>query len=102
MRHTLMQLAATAILMTSLLASACGESVTEGDGTGIVRAIAPDQRAITLEHGDIPGLMTAMTMEFAVATPAQLTGVAIGETVAFHLVYAEGAYTLTELREQNP
>jgi Cu/Ag efflux protein CusF len=57
---------------------------------------------VTLEHGDIPGLMRAMTMEFAVAQPAQLAGVELGERVEFHLVYEGGAYTITELRELAP
>jgi Cu/Ag efflux protein CusF len=86
----------------ALLASACGGSATanEGDGIGVVRALGAGGKTITLEHGDLPGLMRAMTMEFAVAEPAQLAGVEVGETVAFHLVYEDGAYTITELREQ--
>jgi Cu/Ag efflux protein CusF len=72
------------------------------DSTGVVRAIAADPSTITLEHGDIRGLMQAMTMEFAVATPGELAGVEAGETVEFHLVYADGAYTASELREANP
>jgi Cu/Ag efflux protein CusF len=83
-----------------LALAACGGGQTnQGDGTGVVRAIAADRAAVTLEHGDIPGLMQAMTMDFAVAQPAQLAGVEVGETVEFHLVYEAGAYTITELRE---
>ena len=95
-------LAAAAALITCLFASACGGKPNEGDGTGIVRAIAADPATITLEHGDIPGLMQAMTMEFAVAEPAQLAGVEVGETVEFHLVVADGAYAITVLREATP
>jgi Cu/Ag efflux protein CusF len=96
------KLAATVALIVGLFASACGGKANEGDGTGIVRAIAADQATITLEHGDIPGLMRAMTMEFAVAEPAQLSGVAVGETVEFHLVYVDGTYSVTELRQATP
>jgi Cu/Ag efflux protein CusF len=92
---------ATLVLTLAVLA-ACGGKTNEGDGTGIVRAIAPDGARVTLEHGDIPGLMRAMTMEFAVARPTQLAGVELGETVEFHLVYEGGAYTITELREVAP
>ncbi len=102
MKRNLPKLAAAAALITCLFASACGGKANEGDGTGVVRAIAADQATITLEHGDIPGLMQAMTMEFAVAEPAQLAGLELGETVEFHLVYADGAYTVTELHEANP
>ena len=89
-------------LLSALLVAACGGKGNAGDGAGSVRAIAADQSTITLEHGDIPGLMKAMTMEYAVAKPEQLAGVAVGDTVEFHLVHAEGAYSVTELRETPP
>ncbi|MBM4382619.1 MAG: copper-binding protein [Deltaproteobacteria bacterium] len=98
MRITTLALA----LAGALLAACVGGAANEGDGTGVVRAIAPDGARVTLEHGDIPGLMQAMTMDFAVAQPAQLAGVEVGETVEFHLVYDGGAYTITELREVAP
>lgn len=82
------------------LALACGGDVESGEGTGVVRALAADGSTVTLEHGDIPGLMRAMTMEFAVAKPELLRGVEVGDGVDFHLVYAEGRYTITELREK--
>jgi Cu/Ag efflux protein CusF len=89
-----------ALALAALLAAACGgASTSEGDGTGVVRALGADGKTVTLEHGEIPGLMKAMTMEFAVAQPAQLAGVEVGELVEFHLVYEGGAYTITELRE---
>jgi Cu/Ag efflux protein CusF len=87
------------LAVLAALALACSGGVTEGDGTGVVQAIAAERGAVTLAHGEIPGLMKAMTMEFAVAKPEQLNGLEVGETVAFHLVYADGAYTITELRE---
>lgn len=67
-----------------------------------MRALPADGRKVTLEHGDIPGVMKAMTMEFAVARPELLAGVEVGETVAFRVVYEGGVYTLTELRETPP
>jgi Cu/Ag efflux protein CusF len=94
--------ACAALATTLLLALACGGSTNEGDGTGIVRALGAGGASVTLEHGDIPGLMRAMTMEFAVAKPEQLVGVEVGETVAFHLVHEGGAYTITQLREASP
>ena len=85
---------------SAALALACGGgNANEGDGTGRVRALGAGGSTVTLEHGDIPGLMRAMTMEFAVAKPELLAGVEVGDTVEFHLVHAGGAYTITELRE---
>ena len=93
----------SALALAALLASACGPAQPqEGAGTGIVREIGADRRTVTLEHGEIPGLMQAMTMEFALAEPAQLAGVELGESVHFRLVYEAGAYTITELREAKP
>lgn len=83
------------------LALACGGGgESQGEGTGRVRALGAGGSTVTLEHGDIPGLMRAMTMEFAVAKPEQLAGVEVGDVVEFHLVEAGGAYTITELREK--
>ena len=98
-----MHMTALALALAGALLTACGGgNANEGDGTGIVRAIGAGGTTVTLEHGDIPGLMQAMTMDFAVAQPAQLAGVEVGETVEFHLVYEGGAYTITELREVAP
>jgi Cu/Ag efflux protein CusF len=80
----------------------CARSGHEGDGVGVVRAIGPERRTITLEHGDIPGLMKGMTMEFDVASPELLNDVEVGETVAFHLVHENGAYTVTRVTERKP
>jgi Cu/Ag efflux protein CusF len=82
------------------LALACGGDAEQGEGTGVVRALGAGGATVTLEHGDIPGLMRAMTMEFAVAKPELLRGVEVGDSVDFHVVYAEGHHTITELREK--
>ena len=89
-----------ALAVGAALALACGGDANEGDGTGIVRALGAGGATVTLEHGDVPGLMRAMTMEFAVAKPELLAGVEVGDRVAFHLVHAGGTYTVTELREE--
>jgi Cu/Ag efflux protein CusF len=89
-----------ALAAGAALALACGGDAETGEGTGVVRALGADGSTVTLEHGDIPGLMRAMTMEFAVAKPELLGGVEVGDRVDFHLVYAEGRYTITELREK--
>jgi len=91
-----------ALLLAALIAVACSTRANEGDGTGVVRALGAGGATITLEHGDVPPLMTAMTMEFAVARPELLAGIEVGETVAFHLVHEGDTYTVTELRETSP
>ena len=61
---------------------ACGRGDTFEAG-GIVRAVRPEERQVTIEHGDIAGLMPAMTMSFDVADPQLLAGLAPGQYVEF-------------------
>jgi Cu/Ag efflux protein CusF len=52
---------------------------------GIVRVIAPEINRIFIDHGDIPGLMEAMTMAFEPENPTILNGLAPGDPVRFTL-----------------
>jgi Cu/Ag efflux protein CusF len=52
---------------------------------GIVRVIAPEINRIFIDHGDIPGLMEAMTMAFEPEHPNMLNGLAPGDPVRFLL-----------------
>jgi Cu/Ag efflux protein CusF len=52
---------------------------------GIVRVIAPEINRIFIDHGDIPGLMEAMTMAFEPEHPNMLNGLAPGDPVRFML-----------------
>jgi Cu/Ag efflux protein CusF len=52
---------------------------------GIVRVIAPEINRIFIDHGDIPGLMEAMTMAFEPEDPNILNGLAPGDQVRFTL-----------------
>jgi protein SCO1/2 len=74
------------------LASGCGaaEERAGWEAGGVVRGLDPEAGQIKIEHGDIEGLMPAMTMSFDVATPDLLEGIALGEYVEFHLVREEG------------
>jgi len=87
------------ILSAVLVAAhvACGGSATEGSGTGVVRGVDAAHATVTLEHGDIPGVMKAMTMTFEVTDRELLEGVDVGEEVDFHVRYADGKYTVTEI-----
>jgi Cu/Ag efflux protein CusF len=69
-----------------------------GRGEGVVRKVHHDGR-IVIEHGDIPGVMKAMTMEFEVET-GLLEGIEPGDRVAFRVAHEGGRYRVTELAEQ--
>lgn len=98
--------AATALLLALGLAAfsltaACGGETDAGRGRGVVTAVAAAEGKVTIDHGDIPGVMKAMTMEFQ-ADPALLAGIEAGSQVEFRVVYENGAYRLTELRPAAP
>jgi Cu/Ag efflux protein CusF len=52
---------------------------------GIVQVVAPEINRIFIEHGDIPGLMEAMSMAFEPEDPKMLNGLAPGDQVRFTL-----------------
>ena len=52
---------------------------------GIVQVVAPEINRIFIEHGDIPGLMEAMSMAFEPQDPKLLNGLAPGDQVHFTL-----------------
>ena len=55
------------------------------EGRGVVVAILVERRQIVLDHEDIPGFMSAMTMGFSVADLAWLEGVEVGQRVRFEV-----------------
>jgi Cu/Ag efflux protein CusF len=83
-----------------LAAVACGGSAKQGDGEGVVRAVDPVAHRVTLEHGDVPGLMKPMTMDYDVADAALLDGLASGDAVRFTLREDGGRYTVVAIEEK--
>jgi Cu(I)/Ag(I) efflux system protein CusF len=82
-----------------LIAIACGaRDVAEGEA--IVRAVDVAANRITVDHGDLPGMMKAMRMDFDVADPALLTGLAPGDEIKIEVRHADGRYTLTKIEKQ--
>jgi protein SCO1/2 len=47
---------------------------------------SPERQMITVKHGDIPGLMPAMTMSYMVADPKQLQQLGPGDKISAELV----------------
>lgn len=52
---------------------------------GVIRALLPDVGVVVVTHEEIPGLMTAMTMGFRVASPGIQEGLSVGDAVRFTL-----------------
>src|SRR5262249_39048951 len=72
------------------------------DIRGKVVAIAPDKRAVTLDHEAIPGLMSAMKMAFPVESPRVLDGLAADDLVQGKVKVTPDSQTVTELRKMAP
>lgn len=88
-------------LVAGLAFSACGgEAEDAKPAKGVVLGIDKENAKITLDHGDIPGLMDAMTMTYSVSDAELLEGVNKGDTVAFRLRYADETYTVTAISTQ--
>jgi Cu/Ag efflux protein CusF len=85
----LLGLAATAALPAAAQSAAqppAAATAAPADGVGVVRAVNPKARTITLDHEAIPSLgWPAMTMTFKVADAALLQGVSPGARVRFQL-----------------
>jgi Cu/Ag efflux protein CusF len=60
---------------------------TEGSWSaqGIVQVVAPEINRIFIDHGEIPGLMEAMTMAFEPEDPKLFQGLSPGDRVRFTL-----------------
>ena len=72
-----------------------------GEATGIVRGINPSAQTITLDHGNIPGVMAAMTMAYKVGDPAMLQSVKLNANVQFTLTKTSGGeYEITSIKAQ--
>ncbi len=95
--------AALALVLTlGLAAAGCGGDSRTGQGQGVVREVQAQEGRVVLQHGDIPGVMKAMTMGFEVVDPAQLEGLAPGDPVDFRVEYADGRYRVTEITPRSP
>jgi protein SCO1/2 len=97
------------VLPAPLLVVGCGGG---GEGTsrsggeklydvrGKVVAVDAAKPAVTLDHEDIPGLMRAMQMEFALEDPKLLEGIKVGDQVQGRLKKGESGYVLTRLEKR--
>ena len=57
----------------------------------------PDKKLITVKHGDIPGLMPAMTMTYQVADPHQIEKLQAGDKISADLVVSEDTGRLEKI-----
>jgi protein SCO1/2 len=70
------------------------------DVKGTVTALDRGKKTVTLDHEDIPGLMKAMKMDFAVEEATLLDSVAVGDAVTGKLKADGGKYVVTTLAKR--
>jgi protein SCO1/2 len=78
---------------------ACGRANVH-EGRGVVREVDREARQIVLEHDEIPGFMSAMTMSFDVADPALLERAEPGQHVEFEIEADARGYRIVSLRAE--
>jgi protein SCO1 len=64
---------------------------------GEVISVDEGKKLITVKHGDIPGLMPAMTMTYQVAEPKQIESLQPGDKIAADLVVSESRGRLEKI-----
>lgn len=69
----------------------------EYPAAGKITKINSTLGSVELDHDDIPGLMAAMRMEFYLADKAMLSGIAVGDSVNFTILYKDGTETITKI-----
>jgi Cu/Ag efflux protein CusF len=62
-----------------------------------VIAVDAPKNLITVKHGDIPGLMPAMTMQYMVADPKQIENLQPGDKITADLVVSDNKGELEKI-----
>lgn len=86
-----------ALLLVLVLAAGC-DDVRRFSARGIVEDVKLDQGQVLIDHGDIPGLMPAMTMNFDVPDRELLAQLVPGQEISFTLVKTRRAFEIVDVR----
>ena len=93
-------------ILVSLLLAACSRPAPKVTPVsqiypvrGTVVSVAPEQKHLRLAHEDIPGFMEAMTMEFDVATSAEIAALLPGDIITGKLEVTETHTTLLAIQK---
>ena len=86
-------------LVTRAMVSAANQ-VEHFDAEGTIVSVNPGKRLMTIDHGDIKGLMSPMTMAFPVQLPALFTEIAPGDRVRFTLERSPQGLAIIVLTKQ--
>src|ERR1051325_5189298 len=89
------------VLLSCLLSVGCAQPAPKNAYTlqGQILAIDAPHNSLTIKHGDIKGLMPAMTMPYTVRDEKLLSGVAAGDLIDATLVVESNDAYLTTIRK---
>jgi protein SCO1 len=92
------QLLAIVVVICAGLAAGC-QSAPEKHYSiqGEVISADPAKKLLTVKHGDIPGLMPAMTMSYQVADPKQIEALQPGDKISADLMVSESKGRLEKI-----
>lgn len=79
---------------------AAGAAAKTYDTKGVVKSFGPDRKFANIAHENIPGYMSAMTMSFEAASPAQLEGIAVGDKVALSFSADGGKHVIKAIKKE--
>jgi Cu/Ag efflux protein CusF len=89
---------ASRLLTRAMISAANQVERFEADGTLV--SLDPGKHLMTIDHGDITGLMAPMTMAFPVKSPALFGGIAPGDRVRFTLERSPQGLAIIALTKQ--
>src|SRR5215831_6584668 len=89
------------VLLCVALASGCSQPAPRNTYAlqGQVLAIDAPRKSLTLKHGEIKGLMPAMTMPYTVRDEKLLNGIAAGDVIGATLVVESNDAYLSTIRK---
>jgi protein SCO1 len=87
-------------LCLAVLGASCARKPDQREYTlqGQVLSVTPNHQQATISHEEIKGLMSAMTMPYAVHDPKQLEGIAPGDLINAKLVVLTSDAYLTDVK----
>jgi len=83
----------------SVSGPAAAVQTTTYQATGVVKSLNTSVPSIEIEHGDIPGLMPAMKMDFHVKDKSLLNGLAADDRIQFTIENGVGGLKITEIKK---
>ncbi len=66
--------------------------------TGVVKSVDDKNRKLTVQHGDIPGFMSAMTMPYKVGKSEDLKKVSPGDKIQADVIVSNGGADLENIK----